>query len=138
MPDLTPEQRAREKIDAQLSASSWIVQGFQGRRFLRGRGIALQEIPLITGPPITLLLVDRKAPPPPEAVATEIIGRGNQLLRLLPEQMSDLDLSVLRGDSRNRLLPFITHLLKRQRKMSLAVETELPAVSFFGRLLSKR
>jgi type I restriction enzyme R subunit len=61
MPDLTPEQRARQQIDAQLAASGWVVQDYKAVDFSAGRGIALREVPLTTGPCDYLLLVDRKA-----------------------------------------------------------------------------
>ena len=61
MPDLTPEQRARQQIDAQLTACGWVVQDFKAVDFSAGRGIALREVPLKTGPCDYLLLVDRMA-----------------------------------------------------------------------------
>ena len=61
MPD-TPEQRARRQIDTQLAACGWVVQDFKSVDFsAAGRGIALREVPLKTGPCDYLLLVDRKA-----------------------------------------------------------------------------
>ena len=56
---LTPEQFAREKIDAQLAACGWVVQDYADMDFGAGRGIALREVPLKTGPCDYLLLVDR-------------------------------------------------------------------------------
>jgi type I restriction enzyme R subunit len=61
MPDLTPEQRARGQIDVQLVAAGWIIQNYKAVDFSAGRGIALREVPLTTGPCDYLLLVDRKA-----------------------------------------------------------------------------
>ena len=61
MPPLAPEQRAREQIDAMLVACGWIVQDYKDVDFSAGRGIALREVPLKTGPCDYLLLVDRKA-----------------------------------------------------------------------------
>lgn len=61
MPE-TPEQRARQQIDAQLASCGWIVQDFKAVDLSTGRGIALREVPLTTGPCDYLLLVDRKAP----------------------------------------------------------------------------
>jgi type I restriction enzyme R subunit len=58
---LTPEQLAREKIDAQLAACGWVVQNYADMDFGAGPGIALREVPLKTGPCDYLLLVDRKA-----------------------------------------------------------------------------
>jgi type I restriction enzyme R subunit len=61
MSELTPEQRARQQIDAQLTACGWIVQSSDAADFTAGRGIALREVRLKTGPCDYLLLVDRKA-----------------------------------------------------------------------------
>ncbi|MSU58993.1 MAG: DEAD/DEAH box helicase, partial [Pedosphaera sp.] len=58
---MTPEQKARQQIDAQLSACGWVVQDFKAVDFTAGRGIALREVPLTSGPCDYLLLVDRKA-----------------------------------------------------------------------------
>ena len=57
----TPEQRARQQIDAQLASCGWVVQDYKSVDFSAGRGIALREVPLTTGPCDYLLLVDRKA-----------------------------------------------------------------------------
>ena len=61
MPDLTPEQKAREQIDAMLLASGWIVQDYKAFNPTVARDIALREIPLKSGRCDYLLLVDRKA-----------------------------------------------------------------------------
>jgi len=61
MPDLTPEQRARQQIDAQLVACGWVVQDYRQFNPSAGRGIALREAPLKSGTCDYLLLVDRKA-----------------------------------------------------------------------------
>lgn len=58
---MTPEDKARQTIDAQLTASGWAVQDYKAADFSAGRGIALREVPLTTGPCDYLLLVDRKA-----------------------------------------------------------------------------
>ena len=58
---MSPEQRARQQIDTQLVACGWVVQDFKSVDFSAGRGIALREVPLATGPCDYLLLVDRKA-----------------------------------------------------------------------------
>ncbi|MCY3809571.1 MAG: DEAD/DEAH box helicase family protein [Gemmatimonadetes bacterium] len=43
---LTPEQRAREKIDAQLEACGWVVQDFASMNIHAGLGVAVREFPL--------------------------------------------------------------------------------------------
>ena len=60
MPDLNPEQRAREQIDAQLLACGWVVQDYSAVDFSAGRGVALREVKLKTGRCDYFLLVDRK------------------------------------------------------------------------------
>ncbi len=60
MPDLNPEQRAREQIDAQLLACGWVVQDYSAVDFSAGRGVALREVKLKTSGVIYFLLVDRK------------------------------------------------------------------------------
>ena len=59
----TPEQRAREQIDAQLRAAGWIVQDCSGMNLAAGRGIAIREFPLGKGFGTAdyLLYGDRKA-----------------------------------------------------------------------------
>jgi len=48
MPD-TPEQLARQKIDARLAASGWLVQNYKAFNPSAGRGIALRKVPLKSG-----------------------------------------------------------------------------------------
>jgi len=59
MPE-APEQQAREKIDSQLVECGWQVQDFRKADFSAGRGIALREVRMQSGPCDYLLLVDRK------------------------------------------------------------------------------
>jgi len=58
---MTPEQQAREQIDAQLTASGWAVQDYKAFNPSAARGIALREVPLKSGRCDYLLLVDRNA-----------------------------------------------------------------------------
>ena len=61
MPELNPEQRARQQIDAQLAACGWVVQDYKQFNPSAGRGLALREVPLKSGTCDYLLLVDRMA-----------------------------------------------------------------------------
>ena len=61
MADLTPEQLARQQIDAQLVACGWVVQNYKQFNPSAGRGVALREAPLKSGTCDYLLLVDRQA-----------------------------------------------------------------------------
>jgi type I restriction enzyme R subunit len=61
MPELPPEQQARQQIDAMLIESGWVVQNYKAFNPSAARGIALREVPLTSGKCDYLLLVDRKA-----------------------------------------------------------------------------
>jgi len=44
-----PEQRARQKIDAALAASGWVVQNRDDMNVSAGRGVAVREFKLAAG-----------------------------------------------------------------------------------------
>lgn len=56
---MTPEARAREQIDAMLTASGWQIQNYKALNLSAGLGIAIREVPLKSGPCDYLLLVNR-------------------------------------------------------------------------------
>ena len=58
-----PEQRARQKIDAALAASGWVVQDRDDMNVSAGRGVAVREFKLTSGHGFAdyLLFVDGKA-----------------------------------------------------------------------------
>ncbi|NNN06745.1 MAG: DEAD/DEAH box helicase family protein [Elusimicrobia bacterium] len=60
MSALTPEQQARQQIDAMLGASGWAIQDYSRFNPSAARGIALREAPLKSGRCDYLLIVDRK------------------------------------------------------------------------------
>jgi type I restriction enzyme, R subunit len=57
----SPEEKAREEIDAQLIASGWIVQTKNEINLSAGRGVAICELTFVTGKPDYTLFVDSKA-----------------------------------------------------------------------------
>ncbi|MBN8628115.1 MAG: DEAD/DEAH box helicase family protein, partial [Planctomycetes bacterium] len=57
----TPEQKARELIDAKLAAAGWIVQPYAQMNLGAGQGLAVTEFPGANGPADYLLYVDGKA-----------------------------------------------------------------------------
>jgi type I restriction enzyme R subunit len=57
----TPEQTAREFIDAKLAASGWVVQRYREMNLGAGVGLAVTEFPGAHGPADYLLYVDGKA-----------------------------------------------------------------------------
>src|SRR2546428_3900034 len=60
MAQMTPEEQARQRIDEMLTASGWVIQDYRALNLAAGRGIAVREVPLKTGPCDYLLLIDRK------------------------------------------------------------------------------
>src|SRR5512140_3458050 len=57
----TPEELARQNIDALLAQCGWIVQSRNEMNLGAGRGIAVREFPLKTGFADYLLFFDRRA-----------------------------------------------------------------------------
>ena len=57
---MTPEQRARQIIDAKLEQSGWIIQNMRDLNISAGAGIAVREFPTSTGPVDYALFVDGK------------------------------------------------------------------------------
>src|SRR5260370_34613065 len=57
----TPEQRARQTIDALLTAAGWQVQDRAALNLSAAGGVAVREFPLKTGFADYLLFVDRKS-----------------------------------------------------------------------------
>jgi type I restriction enzyme R subunit len=59
--DAAPEARARQAIDAALTAAGWIVQDCAAVNLHAGHGIAVRETPTATGPADYLLFLDGRA-----------------------------------------------------------------------------
>lgn len=57
----TPEQQAREVIDAQLAAAGWLVQSISDLNLSASRGVAIRELQSMGGPADYVLFVDGKA-----------------------------------------------------------------------------
>jgi type I restriction enzyme R subunit len=57
----TPEQRARQTIDALLGRCGWEVQDKSAVNLSAGRGVAVSELSFQTGEPDYTLFVDGKA-----------------------------------------------------------------------------
>jgi type I restriction enzyme R subunit len=61
MSGLTPEQRARQQIDAMLTASGWSIQTNDRINLSASRGVAVCELSFATGEPDYTLFVDARA-----------------------------------------------------------------------------
>jgi type I restriction enzyme, R subunit len=58
---MTPEEKARQQIDAMLAASGWAVQAKDQVNLSAARGVAIAELAVATGEPDYSLFVDGKA-----------------------------------------------------------------------------
>jgi type I site-specific restriction endonuclease len=58
---MTPEEKARQQIDAMLTASGWVVQTKASINLSAQRGVAICELTFATGEPDYTLFVDGKA-----------------------------------------------------------------------------
>ncbi len=58
---MTPEEKSRIEIDAQLDQCGWIVQDYRRMNISAGHGVAIREFPLSTGEADYLLYLDAKA-----------------------------------------------------------------------------
>jgi type I restriction enzyme R subunit len=58
---MTPEQRARQRIDELLTHAGWVVQDYADLNLYAGTGIACREFPLTSGQADYLLYVDGRA-----------------------------------------------------------------------------
>ena len=57
---MTPEERARQLIDARLAQSGWVVQNLKKVNPMASLGVAVREYPTSTGPVDYALFVDGK------------------------------------------------------------------------------
>jgi type I restriction enzyme R subunit len=57
-PSMTPEQKARSRIDEQLEQAGWIVQDSRDMYITAGLGVAIREFALLTGSADYLLYID--------------------------------------------------------------------------------
>jgi len=58
---MTPEEKARQEIDAKLIAAGWVIQSKDSINLSASRGVAICELSFATGEPDYTLFVDGKA-----------------------------------------------------------------------------
>jgi len=102
-PNQTPEQSARDRIDAMLVASGWVVQDKNAINFAAGPGIAVREYPTDTGPADYALFVDQMAAGVIEA-KKETLG---QNLTIAEDQTADYAHAKLKWIANHQPLPFL-------------------------------
>jgi len=68
---MTPEEKARQQIDAQLTAAGWAVQAKDRINLSAARDVAVCELSFVTGEPDYKLFLDAKALGTAEATIAE-------------------------------------------------------------------
>ena len=58
---MTPETKARQKIDQKLAQAGWVIQDMKQLNLGAAVGVAVREYPTDTGPADYLLFVNRNA-----------------------------------------------------------------------------
>ncbi|UOE41189.1 DEAD/DEAH box helicase family protein [Chryseobacterium suipulveris] len=97
-----PEQIARDKIDALLRASGWIIQGKKNINLNAGLGVAVREYQTDVGPADYVLFINRK---PVGVIEAKKEDEGYRLIGV-EEQSTDYATAKLKYCN-NEMLPFV-------------------------------
>ena len=100
--NITPEQLARQKIDATLEAAGWFIQDMKGFNRNAALGVAVREFQLPAGPCDYLFFVDGKAAGVIEAkkqgvTLSGVADQSDKYMSKLPEHLAAWD-TILRFD----------------------------------------
>lgn len=99
----SPEEIARDRIDAMLQAAGWVVQRQEEADFSVGLGVAIREYPTDTGPADYVLFVERQ---PVGVIEAKRPEEGTRLTAV-EEQSGDYAVARLKWFKDNKPLPFI-------------------------------
>ncbi|WP_319238289.1 DEAD/DEAH box helicase family protein [uncultured Propionivibrio sp.] len=99
----TPEQKARDNIDAQLKLAGWFIQSAKKIDFSAGLGIAVREYHTDVGPADYVLFVDKKAVGVIEAKKEEL---GHKITEV-EEQTEGYAAAKLKWVNNKEPLPFL-------------------------------
>lgn len=99
----TPEQKARDNIDAQLKLAGWVIQSAKKIDFSAGLGIAVREYHTDVGPADYVLFVGKKAVGVIEAKKEEL----GQKITEVEEQTGGYAAAQLKWVNNKEPLPFL-------------------------------
>ena len=99
----TPEQKARDNIDAMLSQAGWLVQDKKKIDFSAGSGIAIREYQTDVGPADYVLFIDKK----PVGVVEAKPEDWGQKITTVEEQSSGYASAKLKWVNNKEPLPFV-------------------------------
>lgn len=98
---MTPEGKARQRIDEKLEQAGWVVQDLRQLDLGTARGVAIREYPTDTGPADYVLFVDREPVGVIEAKADTTI------LTFVEEQTARYAASALKWRVKATLFPLL-------------------------------
>lgn len=92
---MTPEEKARLKIDARLEKSGWVLQDMRELNPMASLGVAVREYPTSTGPVDYALFVDGRPVGVVEAKRDELgenitVVEGQSMLLAFVKQSADI------------------------------------------------
>ena len=99
----TPEQKARDNIDAMLGQAGWLVQDKKKIDFSAGSGIAVREYQTDVGPADYVLFIDKK----PAGVVEAKPERWGEKITTVEEQSADYAAAKLKWVNNSEPLPFV-------------------------------
>ena len=102
-PNQTPEQAARDRIDAMLCQSGWVVQDKKKIDFSAGLGVAVREYQTDVGPADYVLFVDKK----PVGVVEAKPEDWGEKITTVEEQSSAYAAARLKWVNNREPLPFV-------------------------------
>ena len=99
----TPEQKARDNIDAMLGQAGWLVQDKKKIDFSAGSGIAVREYQTDVGPADYVLFIDKK----PAGVVEAKPERWGEKITTVEEQSAAYAAAKLKWVNNSEPLPFV-------------------------------
>ncbi len=103
MPNRTPEQKARDKIDLMLDQAGWIVQSKNEVNLSAGKGVAIREYQTDIGPADYVLFVDRI----PVGVIEAKREEAAEVITVVEDQSSGYAKAKLKYNLNTEPLPFV-------------------------------
>lgn len=103
MPNRTPEQKARDKIDLMLDQAGWVVQSKNEVNLSAGKGVAIREYQTDIGPADYVLFVDKI----PVGVIEAKREEAAEVITIVEDQSSGYAKAKLKYNLNTKPLPFV-------------------------------
>ncbi len=100
---MTPEAKARQRIEQRLIDAGWVIQDFKDIDLGAARGVAVREYPTDTGPADYVLFIDRE----PVGIIEAKRDQAGEHLTAVEEQTLRYAAATLKWCGQTALLPFL-------------------------------